>query len=86
MTGRTVRVTLPVGDGTRPAAMLVRTASEFEGCSIHLENEAKRVNAKSIMGMITLGLIPGEEITVTADGNNEEEAVKRISECLGVVI
>ncbi len=86
MTVRTVKVKLPLGLETRPVAMLVRTASEFEGCTIHLENEAKRVNAKSIMGMMTLGLIPGEEITVTADGKNEEEAVTRISECLGTAI
>ena len=86
MTVRTVEVKLPLGLETRPVAMLVRTASEFDGCNIYLENEAKRVNAKSIMGMMTLGLIPGEQITVTADGKNEEAAVTRISECLGVMV
>ena len=42
---------------------------------IHLEADSKRVNAKSIMGMMTLGLVTGESITVEADGADEEQAV-----------
>ena len=78
MTVRTVKVKLPLGLETRPVAMLVRTASEFEGCTIHLENEAKRVNAKSIMGMMTLGLNSGLKVVVTADGPDEAQAVDGI--------
>ena len=42
----------------------------------------KRVNAKSIMGMMTLGLVPGEQVTVTADGADEEKAIEGIEKYL----
>lgn len=49
---------------------------------IYLEADSKRVNAKSIMGMMTLGLVTGESITVEADGTDEEQAVAEIEKYL----
>ena len=57
--------------------MLVQVASQFES-QIYVECESKRVNAKSIMGMMTLGLSEGEEVVITADGEDEEQAVESI--------
>ena len=65
----------------RPIAMLVQIASQFSS-SIYLENEEKRVNAKSIMGMMSLGLDAGEKVTVAIEGADEEEAMKGIEEYL----
>ena len=50
--------------------------------SIYLENGEKRVNAKSIMGMMSLGLDAGEKVTVSVEGADEEEAMKGIEEYL----
>lgn len=51
----------------RPAAMLVQVASQYES-KIYLECGPKRVNAKSIMGMMTLALSSGDNVTVEAEG------------------
>lgn len=59
----------------------MQIASQFES-SIYLECEDKQVNAKSIMGMMSLGLAAGEEVTVTADGADEEAAMERIEQFL----
>ena len=60
-----------------PIAHLVQLANQF-GSSIYFEMDTKKVNAKSIMGMMSLRLTPGEEITVVANGADEEEAAKGI--------
>ena len=65
----------------RPIAMLVQKASQFSS-KVHIEIGNKKVNAKSIMGMMTLGLSPGEEVTVTADGADEKEAIQSIEQYL----
>ena len=57
---------------TRPA-MLVQLASKFKS-SIYIEKGNKTVNAKSIMGMMTLGLVSKDEISLNIDGSVEEEA------------
>ena len=57
---------------TRPA-MLVQLASKFKS-SIYIEKGNKTVNAKSIMGMMTLGLVSKDEISLNIDGSEEEEA------------
>ena len=64
-----------------PAAMLVQVASQYES-SIYVDDADKRVNAKSIMGMMTLGLANGLEIVVTADGKDEDAAITGIEEYL----
>ncbi len=62
---------------TRPVALLVQVASQFKS-DIHIESGNKRVNAKSIMGMMTMGLESGEEVTVTVNGEDEDEAMEQI--------
>ena len=60
---------------------IVQTACAYKS-AITFEVEDKRVNAKSIMGMMTLGLSSGEEITVSADGKDEEAAIREIEKYL----
>ena len=81
MTRKTIRIELASGLEARPVAMLVQIASQFES-SIYVENEGARFNAKRIMGMMTLGLSSGEEITVSADGKDEEAAIREIEKYL----
>ena len=61
----------------RPIAMLVQVASRHES-SVYLMAEGKKVNAKSIMGMMSLVLDNGEEVTIVTDGNDEEAAMDSI--------
>ena len=65
----------------RPLAELVATAEHFKS-KITLNMEAKCVNAKSIMGIMGLGLDPGRTVTIEAAGEDEEEAIAAISEFL----
>ena len=81
MTSKKIKIELTSGLQARPAAMLVQVASRYES-SIYLEYEAKRVNAKSIMGMMTLELSEGESVNVTADGKDEERALEGIEKYL----
>ena len=72
---------MDTGLEARPVAQLVQLASQFE-CEIHVEVEQKEVNAKSIMGMMTLGLDTGEEIIISTDGEDEKEAMEKMEEYL----
>lgn len=81
MKKKIISVELPDGLEARPAAMLVQVASQYDS-RIYLESGSKRVNAKSIMGMMTLGLIAGQSITVEADGADEDQAVSEIEKYL----
>ena len=81
MKKKIITVELPDGLEARPAAMLVQVASQYDS-RIYLESGSKRVNAKSIMGLMTLGLIAGQSITVEADGADEDQAVSEIEKYL----
>lgn len=81
MISKTITIKIPTGLEARPVAMLVQVASQYDS-SIYVESESKKVNAKSIMGMMTLGLNAGEEITVLVDGSDEELAMQKIEEYL----
>lgn len=61
----------------RPLAMLVQIASQFDS-SVYLESEGKKVNAKSIMGMMSLTLKKGDDVLVKADGEDESKAIEGI--------
>ena len=61
----------------RPIAMLVQKASQFSS-KVHIEVGTKKVNAKSIMGMMSLSVRSGDEVVVITDGADEVEAAKEI--------
>ena len=79
MVQKNIKIQIPTGLEARPVAVLVQSASKYES-SIFIESGTKKVNAKSIMGMMALGLEADEEIKVIADGKDEEEAIKGIEE------
>lgn len=77
MTKETVTVALTKEQEARPVAILVQIASQFSA-RIYLECNDKKVNAKSIMGMMTLGLSKGDQITIEADGEDETRAIQEL--------
>lgn len=81
MTEKSITIQLTEGLQARPVAMLVQVASQHES-SVYIEAESKKVNAKSIMGMMSLALGTGETIKVIAEGTDEKEAVHDIEEYL----
>ena len=81
MTKKETVIRLENGLEARPIAILVQTASQYES-SIYIETGDKKVNAKSIMGMMTLILQTGDTITVSADGKDEDAALEGIEKYL----
>lgn len=77
MITKKIKVQIKNGLEARPVAILVQVASQYES-NIYVECENKKVNAKSIMGMMTLGLVAGEEVIVSASGDDEENAMMDI--------
>ena len=76
-----ITIQIPDGLEARPVALLVQVASQY-GSEIYVESDNKKVNAKSIMGMMTLGLNWGEENLLTVNGEDEEDAMKNIEKYL----
>ena len=72
-----VTITNRAGIHARPAAVLVQAAKDFKA-HIYLEKGTDRINAKSIMGILTLAAIYGTELKIIAEGEDEEEAVETI--------
>lgn len=81
MITKKILIKIPTGLEARPVALLVQVASQYES-NIYVECEEKRVNAKSIMGMMSLALAAGEEVTVIAEGSDEEVAMENIEKYL----
>lgn len=78
MTEKTITISNRAGIHARPAALLVQTTKDFK-CNIYFEKGNDRINAKSIMGIITLGAAYGTEIKIIADGEDEAPAVDMVA-------
>ena len=81
MITKKIKIQIQNGIKARPVAVLVQVASQFNS-SIYVESGAKKVNAKSIMGMMALGLDAGEEVVVSAEGDDETSAMEDIEKFL----
>ncbi|MDR1419749.1 MAG: HPr family phosphocarrier protein [Treponema sp.] len=78
MTEKIITISNRAGIHARPAAMLVQATKNFT-CDIFFERDEDRINAKSIMGIITLAAGYGTEIKIIAGGEDEEEAVETLA-------
>lgn len=74
MVVKAVTITNQVGLHARPATFFIQKANEFR-CSIWVEKDDRKVNAKSLLGVLSLGIVKGTTITLIADGADEKEAV-----------
>ena len=77
MVSSDVTVQNSVGLHARPATFFIQIANEFKS-SIWVEKDERRVNAKSLLGVLSLGIVKGTTIKIVADGSDEEEAVKTL--------
>jgi len=81
MVEKTVKVSNPAGLHARPAALFVQTAGKFTS-TIWITKGERKVNAKSIMGLMSLAVSQGAEISIGADGEDEHLAVKELTELI----
>ena len=78
MVSKDVVVNNQVGLHARPATFFIQKANEFKS-SIWVEKEERRVNAKSLLGVLSLGIVKGTEITLIAEGVDEAAAVETLA-------
>ena len=77
MITRTVNVKLPKNLSASPVALLVQKASKFDSI-IYIEAGERKVNAKSIMGMMSITLDEGDELMIRCDGDDESDALSTV--------
>ena len=76
-----ITVNNEVGLHARPATYFSQKANEYK-CGIWVEKEERRVNAKSLLGVLSLGIVKGTTITLIADGADEEAAVEALADLI----
>ena len=81
MISKEVLINNQVGLHARPATFFIQKANEFKS-SIWIEKDDRRVNAKSLLGVLSLGIIKGTTITIIADGADQEEAIETLSKLI----
>ncbi|NBD23229.1 HPr family phosphocarrier protein [Paenibacillus glycinis] len=81
MIAQTFTVLNPSGFHARPTKVFVQAAGGFP-CKISVQKGGKKVNGKSSLSMLTLGIQQNEEVTLEADGDQEEQAVQTLGELL----
>ena len=78
MVSKEVVINNQVGLHARPATFFIQKANEFKS-SIWVEKDERRVNAKSLLGVLSLGIVKGTAITIIADGADQDEAIDTLS-------
>ena len=81
MISKEVLINNQVGLHARPATFFIQKANEFKS-SIWIEKDDRRVNAKSLLGVLSLGIVKGTTITIIADGADQEEAIESLSKLI----
>lgn len=81
MKEQTFTITADTGVHARPATLLVNKAGQYES-EVEVSYNDKKVNLKSIMGVMSLGIPKGAEIVVTATGGDEEDALNGVAEVI----
>ena len=79
MFSKNVTITNTIGLHARPATFFIQRANSYK-CSVWVEKDERRVNAKSLLGVLSLGIAKGMTITLLADGQDEELAVNGLVE------
>ena len=78
MTRREVTIQNAVGLHARPATFFIQKANTYK-CSVWVEKDERKVNAKSLLGVLSLGIVQGMTVTLLADGADETEAVEGLA-------
>ncbi|MGM9614389.1 MAG: HPr family phosphocarrier protein [Oscillospiraceae bacterium] len=81
MITREVTINNPVGLHARPATFFIQKANEFKSV-IWVEKDDRRVNAKSLLGVLSLGIVKGTTISIIADGTDEALAVDTLADLI----
>lgn len=81
MLTKTITIQNEVGLHTRPATYFIQKANNYKS-SVWIENSDRRANAKSLLGVLSLGISKGDTVSIIADGSDEAEAVDGLVDLL----
>ena len=81
MISRDVTIVNDVGLHARPATFFIQKANEYKA-SLWIEKEDRRVNAKSLLGVLSMGIVKGTVVTIIADGEDEAKAVEGLEQLI----
>ena len=81
MLTKTITIQNEVGLHTRPATYFIQKANNYKS-SVWIENSDRRANAKSLLGVLSLGISKGDTVSISADGSDEAEAVDGLVDLL----
>lgn len=81
MISRSVTIKNSIGLHARPATFFIRKANDFK-CSVWVEKDERRVNAKSLLGVLSMGIAKGTSVTILADGPDEAAALEALDELI----
>ena len=81
MKSREVVITNASGLHARPATFFIQKANCYK-CTLWVEKDDRKVNAKSLLGVLSLGIVKGTAITIIADGADEDEAINTLAELI----
>ena len=81
MIKKEVTITNNIGLHARPATFFIQKANSYKA-SVWIEKEDRKINAKSLLGVLSLGIAQGMTVTISADGQDEHEAVKGLSDLI----
>ena len=81
MLSRDVKIVNEVGLHARPATFFIQKANTYKS-SIWIEKEDRRVNAKSLLGVLSMGIVKGTLVTLIADGDDENEALNGLEKLI----
>ena len=81
MLTKTITIQIEVGLHTRPATYFIQKANNYKS-SVWIENSDRRANAKSLLGVLSLGISKGDTVSIIADGSDEAEAVDGLVDLL----
>ena len=81
MLRKEVTITNNIGLHARPATFFIQKANSYK-CLVWVEKDERKVNAKSLLGVLSLGIAKGMTVTLIADGQDEETAINGLSELI----
>ena len=82
MVSREVKIINNIGLHARPATFFIQRANSFNSCNVWVEKDDRKVNAKSLLGVLSLGVLNGEKVRISADGVDEKLAVDTLVELI----
>lgn len=79
MVSKKIKINFKIGIHSRPAVLLIQKAKSFSKTKVFIEKNKKKIQAKSLIGILSLGIVEGDTITLITEGKNEKKALNELT-------